>query len=341
MGSRHTITRADNVFAGNAYYARANSERGLPVDFPIYYSFGAITGIDRDGLVQSVNPADGATFTLRSTVTGMTNTGGVVTLDTPRNVTLYSASTDESAKSILVTGTDLYGAAMTEAITGPDASTATKLAQGKKAFKTISSIVATGNFGTVEIGFGSIIGSPYRITDKNQVLVRADGRSLAPETLTATITAVGTAQDTAVISPIGGVITKVSGVSAAANGTSTSTVTVTNATLEVAVLAFGSSYAALAAITDSTLLNARLAAGDVLKVATDGTGDGAGQATVTILVDPAVVTIADDTTATTTTGDVRGTIDFGYTPDGTLKFGMVLFPSDRQEGSNAYGITQA
>ena len=340
MASRHNFSFADQLYAGAAYYARYSAQKGLPVDLPIYHSFGAVAAVDRDGLVSSVNPASGATLTLRSTVTGMTNTGGVVTLGTPRNVTLYSAS-NESTKSILVTGTDVYGAAMTESITGPDGTSATKTVQGVKAFYTISSIVATGDFGTIEVGFGSKLGLPFRVTDKNQVLARADGRTLAPETLTATITALGTAQDTAVISPIGGVITKISAVSPAVQTSGISTITVTNASLEVATLAFAADYAALTAVTDSTLLNTRLAADGVLKVTTDGTGDGAGQATVTIIVDPALVVIADDTTATTTTADVRGTIDFGFALDGTLKFGAVIFPPDRTDGTNSFGITQA
>jgi hypothetical protein len=342
--SQHNISRSTTILQGRAYNAvhaaSYNGSPGLPVSLPIFYNYGAIVAADRDGLVESVNPADAATLTLRSTVTGMTNSGGVVTLGTPRNVTIY-ATTDESAKTITVTGTDLYNQAMTETITGPDGSGAVKITHGNKAFKTISSIVATGNFGTIEVGFGSKVGLPYRVTDKNQVNAYSDGRLLAPETLTATITALGTAQDVAVISPIGGVVTKVSGVSAAQQTSGISTVTLTNATLEVAVLSFAADYAALAAVTDSTLSNTRLAANDVIKAATDGTGDGAGQATVTILVDTAVVTIADDTTATATTGDVRGTVDFGYAPNGTLKFAVTMFPADRSEAATAFGVTPA
>lgn len=136
--SLHNISYADTLLAGAVYYDAYHKNslagrKGLPMDLPIYVNFGAITAADRDGLVSSVDPANNATLTLRSTVTGMTNTGGVVTLDTPRNVTLYSAA-DQSTKTITVTGTDEYGKAMVETITGPDGTSATKIAQGVKAF---------------------------------------------------------------------------------------------------------------------------------------------------------------------------------------------------------------
>lgn len=340
MTSRHNLSYAHLLFAGKAYFAGANSQRGLPVSMPIYHDFGAVAATDRDGLVTTVDPLNNAALTLRATVTGMALSGTTITLDTPRNVTVYGTA-DETAKSILVTGTDVYAVAMTEVIAGPLGTGATKITQGLKAFKTISSIVATGDFGTIEVGFGSVLGLPYRVTGKNQVLAYADGRALSPVTLTATITALGTLQETAVISPIGGVITAISAVSAAVNATVISLITITNASLEVGVLSFATNYAALAAITDTTLLNTRLTKDNVLKVATDGGGDGVGQATVTILVDPAVVAIGVDTTATTTTGDVRGTVDFGFAPDASLKFGAWIMPADRSEAATAYGVTQA
>lgn len=342
-GLRHNLTTAANLYYGDAYYERYNngptvSPRGTAITLPYVEHYGAITTADRDGLVTTVDPASGATLTLRSTVTGMVNADSVVTLDTPRNVTLYSAA-DQSTKSITVTGTDIRGAAMVETITGPDGTSATKIAQGAKAFKTISSIVATGDFGTIEVGFGTIIGLPFHASTRNKVIPLKNGHATAPYVVTTSITAIGTAQDVATVLPIGGVIAKLTGVSAAANGSASSTVTVTNATLEVGILVFTSSYAALTVIEDTTLLNTRVASGTAIKIATDGTGDGAGQAEVQIVVNPAVVTAADDTTATATTGDVRGTVDFGHGIDGTNIFSVVMYPV-RTTKALAHGITQ-
>lgn len=343
-----TATHFESLRTGAAWYAGYNTSElaGIETDQAIYYAYGAIVGADRDGLVQSVNPADGATLTFRTTVSGMTNASGVVTFDTPRNVTIYSA-TDEHTKSILLTGTDFYGAAMSEAVAGPTGNGSVKISEGNKAFKTISSAVCTGDFGTIEVGFGSKIGLPFRVPQKNRVIPIINGELAAPHYLTSTITAIGTAQDTAVLDTIGGTIVEATGVSAAANGTASSTVTITNpsalqGSTTVGTIVFTSSYAALAAqVAAATLIGVKIPADGVLKVATDGTGDGAGQATITIQVDPAVITVADDTTATTTTGDVRGTIDFGLIPNGTKLFSVVLPAITRTTKDLAFGVTQA
>jgi len=346
--SKHLISRADTIFSGSSYYAKYNKEAlpvaGTKVDFPLYYSFGAVVGADRDGLVTSVDPASGATLTLRSTVTGMTNTGGVVTLDTPRNVTIYSAA-DQTTRSISVTGTDEYGEPLKETITGPDGTSAVKISAGNKAFKTISSIVATGDFGTIEVGFGDKIGLPFRVDSAQKILPIVNGDVAAPHILTSTIAAIGTAQSTAVISPIGGFITKVSGVSAAANATASSTVTVTNqGSLAGAVasttVVFTSAYAAYAAQASTAINNASIPANGVLRIDTDGTGDGAGQATISVQVDPAVVTPAVDTAATATTGDIRGTVNFGLIPDGSKVLGVLLLSPTRTTKELAFGVTQ-
>lgn len=340
MALTHLISRAVDLYHGNVFYGpyhtAAKAKAGLKISPLSLIDFGAIAAADRDGLVTSVDPANNATLTLN----GAAVSGGVATLATPRNLSIYSASTDESAKSITFTGTDEYGKTLVETITGPDSSGPTKIAYGKKAFKTVTSAVATGNFGTIEVGFGTKIGLPFRVTAANQVHALINGRLAAPYIATGVIAAVGTAQDVVMNAPLGGVVTKLMGSSAAANGTSASTVTVTNGSLEVGVLAFGSSYAALTAIEDTSLLNTRLAANGVLKATTDGTGDGAGNTVITAVIDPAVVTIADDTTATATTGDVRGTIDFGFIPDAALLFSAFIAPADKRSKNGAFGISQ-
>lgn len=346
--AKHLISRADIIHSGAAYYAKYNKDTlpsaGVEVSFPIYRSYGAIVAADRDGLVTTVDPTSGATLTLRSTVSGMTNTGGVVTLDTPRNVTIYSA-TNESTRSITVTGTDEYGEALVESITGPDGTSAIKMTGGNKAFKTISSIVAVGDFGTIEVGFGQKIGLPFRVDNTQKIIPMVNGEVAAPHILTATFNAIGTAQDVAVIDPVGGYIAKVSGVSAALNGTASSIVTITNqnhlaGAVASTTVTFASNYAAYAAQASGTLSNRIIPSNGVLKVSTDGGGDGAGQATISIQVDPAFVFAADDTTATSTTGDIRGTIDFGFIPDSSKVLGFLLISPTRTTKELSFGIAQ-
>jgi hypothetical protein len=77
-----------------------------------------------------------------------------------RAISIASNSTDTSA-TFTVNGWDIYGYPMTEAITGGAAATKT----GKKAFKFIKSIVATGtvNSTSVSAGQSDVYGFPLRV----------------------------------------------------------------------------------------------------------------------------------------------------------------------------------
>jgi len=94
--------------------------------------------------------------------------GGVVTFDVPRNVTLTAATTDHSAKTVTVTGTDVYGNVMKETITGPNANTV----QGKKAFKTVTGATVSAAVATngISIGSGNILGLPVWLPGAGNIL---------------------------------------------------------------------------------------------------------------------------------------------------------------------------
>ena len=124
-----------------------------------------LVALDRDGISSSADPASGANLTLAGALTS----GGVYTADVPRHIAIYAAG-NESAKTFTVTGTDRKGLAMTEAITGPNATTVA----GKKNFATVTQIAVTGDAGECEAGtYNSAetawipvefnIGSPYQI----------------------------------------------------------------------------------------------------------------------------------------------------------------------------------
>ena len=81
---------------------------------------------------------------------GALASGGSVTFDSPRNITILSAGNDSGIKFNAV-GTDETGAAVSESITGANADTAT----GAQIFTTITSITAVGNpAGDVSAGSG-------------------------------------------------------------------------------------------------------------------------------------------------------------------------------------------
>lgn len=99
---------------------------------------------DRNGISVAQQTAGAANLT----ITGAYASGGVATLDVARHVTVY-CSGDISGVIFTVTGTDRNGAAQTEAITGPNATTVT----GDKNFKTVTQVAVDGAVGTnVEIG---------------------------------------------------------------------------------------------------------------------------------------------------------------------------------------------
>jgi len=98
-------------------------------------------------------------------------------LDVPRNVV---AAWTTSAK-ITVTGTDVYGAVLTEG----NASAATSFT-GAKAFKTITSIVSDTAITGFTAGTGTVLGLPFFIPSSGHVIARLEnGAAVTTGTLTA------------------------------------------------------------------------------------------------------------------------------------------------------------
>jgi len=107
---------------------------------------------DTDGISTAAGVADSANLVLG----GALASGGAVTFDQPRNITILSAG-DDSGISFTVTGTDETATAATESITGANAGTAT----GSAYFATISQIAAVGDpAGDVSAGSGTSIAAP-------------------------------------------------------------------------------------------------------------------------------------------------------------------------------------
>lgn len=118
----------------------------------IQSTFITAAAIDADGISVAAAVADDANLVLGGALTS----GGAVTFDEPRNITILSAG-DDSGISFTVTGTDEQGDAATESITGANAGTAT----GSAFFTTISQIAAVGDpAGNVSAGSGASIAAP-------------------------------------------------------------------------------------------------------------------------------------------------------------------------------------
>lgn len=156
MTTRHTISRADTLYSGSAYYAAANATPGLPVDVYNYINFGVLAAAASNNICTS-QASSGGTNAL--SVNGALASGGVATPDWPRNV--VAAWTNTAIAT--VTGTDYYGQPQTEVSASGTSMT------GKKAFKTITAVTFNAAVTGATVGTGVKLGLPYRV-DLNGVL---------------------------------------------------------------------------------------------------------------------------------------------------------------------------
>jgi hypothetical protein len=134
-------------------------------------NLGAPIVADVDGI--SVIELKGAAGDM--TIGGAAASGGVATLDVPRNVTLTVATTNQSGVSFTVYGTDEYGEAVVETITGPNANTVA----GVKAFKTVTRVAASAAIATngVSVGFGDVLGLPIHLRNVDQIVSQFEGNT--------------------------------------------------------------------------------------------------------------------------------------------------------------------
>ena len=107
--------------------------------------------------IASGTPASGASFTLD----GALVTSGVATMDAPRHVYI-SASGNESSNTITITGTDRFGNAISEAVTGPNATSN----NSTKNFNTVTAVAVDASAaGNVLIGSAASAESKWYILD--------------------------------------------------------------------------------------------------------------------------------------------------------------------------------
>ena len=119
----------------------------------------------------SASTAGTLTLAAGTGVTTSTAADGTVSyvLDVPRCVTTASGTADNTAMTIVITGKDQYGQAMSQSIAG---ATATATIATTKAFKSVSSVTWSGRAITgsnLTIGFNDTIGAPFKIAAKEYV----------------------------------------------------------------------------------------------------------------------------------------------------------------------------
>jgi hypothetical protein len=121
---------------------------------------GCPDALDADGICASQSASGAHTLTLD----GALVQAGVAILDVPRNVIVDSGGADTAV--LTITGTDVFGATVVEALT---LNGATAVA-GKKAFKTITRITSSATISNgAFVGTGDVLGLPVYVGAAGQV----------------------------------------------------------------------------------------------------------------------------------------------------------------------------
>lgn len=165
--SKMGLTTARDITRGNAWYPpyvgqnALESRRGVLFHLTNLHDFGVIATAVANGVSASQSVGAGASFLIN----GSLATGGVATFATPRNV--VAAWT--TASILTITGTDQYGEVMVEVTASGTSHT------GKKAFKTITSITSSASITGATVGSGVVIGLPFRIKLRGQIISTEEG----------------------------------------------------------------------------------------------------------------------------------------------------------------------
>jgi len=138
------------------------------------YALGAPVVADPDRIVVSANMKNGS-YTIAAQP------------DVPRNITVTHATVATGTDTlgiITVTGTNILGETISEIIT-PEAD---DIASGRKAFKTITSVVGSGwtiagGNDTIQVGVGSALGLPVVISSASQVILGTVGTGVVSPTV--------------------------------------------------------------------------------------------------------------------------------------------------------------
>jgi hypothetical protein len=180
-GSRVNVQLAQVGDDDNAIKTKVDDTKRLGVLTPYVIRLGAPDTADADGVATSQTVTGGGTIA----IAGALAFGGVATFDQPRNV--VGAWTGSG--TITITGTDEYGEAVVETTAAAGVAHT-----GKKAFKTVTSVVPSSNMNTITIGSGDVLGLPVAVPQKGMVVGELeDGGNATAGTVVAAVTSVATA----------------------------------------------------------------------------------------------------------------------------------------------------
>lgn len=292
---------------------------------------------DTDGIANDLSATTTAqSYTLSDCVTAFINAGGY--LDVPRNVT--ATGTSGSDHVITVTGEDIYGDVMIETLT---LSGTTKIV-GDKAFYKITAIdAAAGASGdTFDLGWGVKLGLPLFLKKWNDIkaqyvdaeLIATNSKYRIHAPVPSTELLAGTS--IFVVSPVYGFVSKATSVLTTAINTTGGSITFeiggTAVTGLAIVIATGSpGDVDTDAATSEFGSTGELAKDGALEIVGDAAFDSTGALNLFVEITPGgAVVVGDESVATATTGDVRGTWTppTALTPDGSRTYILEIETAD-------------
>lgn len=161
---KHHLSAADELFFGEGKKAESiNGRRGVPITPITKVSLGAPVVLDADGIAAAQAVAAAGNLT----IAGALASGGTVTNGTARGVQAVSTNVGDTTQTLTFYGTDIYSVPLVETIT----LNGTTVVSGKKAFKTITRVaVSAACAGNVSAGTTDILGLPYKLTSKSDLI---------------------------------------------------------------------------------------------------------------------------------------------------------------------------
>lgn len=230
--SKHSLTGADQIYVGSGYDASlfgANGSKGVPVAMLTRVALGSPIAADSNALIAAAtgtelpnnstktyttanagaSPCDDAGMPAVTTITTASGAAASVwPIAVARNISVnVTHGSSIVACTVTATGYDFWGVKTVETVTVTATGT-TKTVAGLKAFRWIESLViasagdATTN--TVNVGWGDVLGLPYKLSDKAD-LVRVAFNGITDATPTIAV-AVATSPATATTGDVRGTV---------------------------------------------------------------------------------------------------------------------------------------
>lgn len=297
---------------------------------PVWIDLGSPATADADGILNDASATDSATsYDSSDFVTGFDGT-----LDVPRNLT--ATGTAGSNHVVTVTGEDVYGNTMVEALT----LSGTSVISGVKAFKKVTSVaVAAGAASdTFDLGWGDVLGLPFFLKDTDQVIAEYEnsdrvsggaGKVFLPFEYGATQINAGTSWE--LVCPVHGEITRLrSTIQTAFTTGGDVTVEVNTTAVDGLSMAVGTDAAGVRDTDTPTAGHAStvVAPGDRIEVIGSAAFDSAGAINGVLEIraygtQNGTYVVGSQAQATATSGDVRGTFDPDTACDGVTSFALV------------------